>query len=149
MFYQLDGSDRADRPVTVVEHLPALRAEPAAGPRRVFFPHLAGTGDAVQPWQVDVQQGDVGRVRRGRLHDGVTAAHLGHDGQVGLEVEQRGQGPAHQRLVVGEQQPDGHAALTASSKPLVLSVAATGSTRPPCQLGAAVGGATSRYGTPT
>ncbi len=49
-----------------------------------------------------------GACARGRLHDGVAAAHLGHDGQVGLEVEQRGQGPAHQGLVVGEQQPDGH-----------------------------------------
>ena len=31
---------------------------------------------------------------------------LGDDLEVGLEVEQRGQGAAHQRLVVGQQQPD-------------------------------------------
>ena len=37
----------------------------------------------------------------------VTAADLRHDLEVVLEVEQRGERGAHQRLVVGEQQPDG------------------------------------------
>ena len=45
-------------------------------------------------------------VRRGRGDHLVAAAHLGHHLEVGLEVEQRGQRAAHERLVVGEQQPD-------------------------------------------
>ena len=45
--------------------------------------------------------------RRGRHHL-VAAADLGDHLEVGLEVEQRGERAAHQRLVVGEQQPDRH-----------------------------------------
>ena len=36
----------------------------------------------------------------------VAGADLGDHLEVGLEAEQRGEGAAHQRLVVGEQQPD-------------------------------------------
>ena len=47
-----------------------------------------------------------------RSHDLVAVAHLGHHLEVGLEAEQRGQRAADQRLVVGEQQPDGHERTT-------------------------------------
>ena len=61
-----------------------------------------------------------------RVGDLVTATHLGHDAQVALEVEQRRQGAAHQRLVVGEQQPDdAHRTLTVSSNPCGASVRVT------------------------
>ncbi|MGL5927782.1 MAG: toxin TcdB middle/N-terminal domain-containing protein, partial [Dermatophilaceae bacterium] len=46
--YQLDGTDRAGRPVTVTEHLTGIREESTPGPddagrRRVFFPHQLGS----------------------------------------------------------------------------------------------------------
>ena len=43
----------------------------------------------------------------------VPAADLGHDLQVGLQGEQRGQRAADQRLVIGEQQADrgGHGVI--------------------------------------
>ncbi|MGL5863726.1 MAG: SpvB/TcaC N-terminal domain-containing protein, partial [Phycicoccus sp.] len=46
--YQLDGTDRADRPVTVTEHLTGVREESTPGPeasgrRRVFLPFQLGT----------------------------------------------------------------------------------------------------------
>ena len=53
-----------------------------------------------------------GRCAAGLGHYLVPAADLGHHLQVGLQGEQRGQRAAHQRLVIGEQQPDrgGHGA---------------------------------------
>ena len=52
-----------------------------------------------------------GPVLAGRGDHLVAPADLGDDLEVGLQVEQRGQRAADQRLVVGEQQPDrrGHA----------------------------------------
>ena len=64
---------------------------------------------------------------------GVAGADLDDHLEVGLQVEQRGQRAAHQRLVVGEQQPDGHARTTLSEKPgessRVTTVAPTSAAR--------------------
>ena len=46
----------------------------------------------------------------------VAATDLRHDLEVGLEVEQRGQRATHERLVVGEQQPD-HGRATSTRVP--------------------------------
>ena len=63
----------------------------------------------------------------------VAGADLGDHLEVGLEAEQRGQRAAHQRLVVGEQQPDGHGRTTFSEKPgssaVVTTVAPTAAAR--------------------
>ena len=70
-----------------------------------------------RPGHLDVEQGHVRVV----LEDGrdhlVAGADLGDHLEVGLEAEQRGQRAAHQRLVVGEQQPDRHPRTTCSEKP--------------------------------
>ena len=66
-----------------------------------------GRGQAVEPGHLDVEQRDVRPVAtRGGHDDLVAAADLGDDLEVVLELEQRGERGAHQRLVVGEQQPD-------------------------------------------
>src|SRR5262249_16227806 len=71
--------------------------------------------DAVQPRHLHVEQGDVGADLTGLLDHFVAPAHLGHDLQIGFQVQQRGQSTPHQCLVVGEQQAD-HT-HTRSSKP--------------------------------
>ena len=71
-------------------------------------PDLGGRRDAVEPGHLDVEQGHVGVVLEDGGYDGVTGADLGDHLEVGLEGEQRGQRAADQRLVVGEQEPDGH-----------------------------------------
>ena len=55
------------------------------------------------------------RCARG-IHDLVAAADLRHHLQIGFEVEQGGEGAAHQRLVVGEQQPDGSVTRSPSAR---------------------------------
>ena len=80
-------------------------------------PDLGGRGDAVEPGHLDVEQGDVGVVLEDGRYDGVAAADLGDHLEVGLEAEQRGQRATDQRLVVGQQEPDGHARTTDSENP--------------------------------
>ena len=81
-----------------------------------------GRLDAVEAGHLDVEQGHVGAVLAARpATTSSPAADLGDHLEVGLEVEQRRQGAAHERLVVGEQQPDDrHRATTDSAKPARL-----------------------------
>ena len=59
------------------------------------------------PGHLDVEQRHVGPVLARRpATTSSPGADLGDHLEVGLEVEQRGERAAHQRLVVGEQQPD-------------------------------------------
>jgi hypothetical protein len=67
---------------------------------------LRGRGEAVQSRHVDVEDGDVGPVRECGGQDLVTASGLGHDGEVGLEFQQRDQGSADHMLVFRQQNPD-------------------------------------------
>ena len=53
-------------------------------------------GQSIHPWHLDIQHRDVGPdVQCGR-HDGVPTRHLGHDDDVVLHRQQRGEGPAHE-----------------------------------------------------
>ena len=53
---------------------------------------------------------------RAAADDLVAATDLGDDVEVGLEVEQRGEGAADEGLVVGQQQPD-HGSTTCTRVP--------------------------------
>ena len=101
-----------DEPARPRLHRPPQVPRPA---ERRHHQHLAGRqrraqggrgGDPVQPGHLDVQQRDVGPGPAGLLDHLVAAADLGHDLEVAFEVEQGRQRAPHQRLVVGEQQPD-------------------------------------------
>ena len=105
---------RLDRPADV--------ARPAEG-RDDQGPHagqLASYGrggvDAVEAGHLDVEQAHLGPRGAGGVDHLVAATDLRHDLEVGLEVEQRGQRATHERLVVGEQQPD-HGRATSTRVP--------------------------------
>ena len=68
--------------------------------------YLGGGADAVEPRHLDVEQRDVGAVLEHGRDDVVPGRHLGDDLEVGLQAEQGRERAPHQRLVVGEQQPD-------------------------------------------
>ncbi len=70
--------------------------------------------EPVHARHLDVEQRDVGPLAHRRCDHLVAAPDLRHDVEVVLEFEQRGQGGADERLVVGEQQPD-HASTSARS----------------------------------
>ena len=78
---------------------------------------LEGRGrlDAVHARHLDVQQRHVRRCSRAAATTS-SPADLRDHRQVGLQVEQRGERAPHQRLVVGQQQPD-HRTATSSSNP--------------------------------
>ena len=101
---------------------PADVARPAEG-RHDQRPHAGQLGahgrggvDAGEAGHLDVEQAHLGSRGAGGGDHLVAATDLGDDLEVGLEVEQRGERATHERLVVGEQQPD-HGSATSTRVP--------------------------------
>ena len=96
---------------------PAERRHDQHPGRRRDPAYLGGGADPVEARHLDVEQRDVGPVLEHGRDDGVARRDLGDDLEVGLEAQQRRQGAAHERLVVGQQEPDRHGTTTLSEKP--------------------------------
>src|SRR5690606_41499513 len=69
---------------------------------------------SVRRGHLQVQDGDVRPVLGGEPHRLGGGGGLGHHREVGLQLQQRGQGAPEQALVVGDQQPDHSASALAS-----------------------------------
>ena len=93
-------------------HRPAQEARPAERGEddRAAVRHRAASARAASmpsaAGHLDVQQRHVGPVLAGGLDDGVAAADLGDDLEVLLQLEQRPQGAADERLVLGDEHAD-------------------------------------------
>ncbi len=94
-------------------------------------------GQAVDPWHLDVEQGDVGARPPGRGDHLVAAPDGCHHGEVLFEVEKGGQGLADQLLVVRQEEADGQTvrplrreARRIPASPLARPVLSPGRPRP-------------------
>ena len=113
------GAQRGEELVVVAE------ARQHDDPRARALAQALQRADAVEPRHHEVEQDHVGVGARGGVDRGLAVAGLGDDLDVVLEVEERAQALAHDRVVVGEQdadharhlQPDGRAGAERRGRP--------------------------------
>ena len=99
---QVAGGARAQRREELVVVAEAGQHDhPRAG-----APQALERADAVEPRHHEVEQDHVRVGARGGVDGGLAVAGLGDDLDVVLEVEERAQALAHDRVVVGEQDAD-------------------------------------------